>query len=229
MINPFIFYNDLLKHQPGESKVIQNRAYKEPTDYIVDLGEVSFEELADLDFGTKMSDPIKYISFLHKMMKLSLEHAGVRETFNGLGHLVQMKKVHKNSGFHKDSEAYGYPAGMKSASMKALREYAGRLLNLYPDDINAGESANSGFYMDLDSVQDAFRHAKMIWKGLNRNQNVKFEELKGEIRYKGVPILEVPEIKRHITSEADFFKDLYKKERLMENFTHHAKDLYQKR
>jgi hypothetical protein len=118
-------------------------------------------------------------------------------------------------------EEYSNPFS-RGGNLGKLLDFAAPLINLRREDMAVSESKNMGFYMDLDSVQDAYWHALKISQSAPFEKYASYEELEENkgVTYLGfTSLLDVDSIKRDISDKKKFFDELRARDSRMLTYT----------
>lgn len=210
--SPFFFYNDLMADRDGRISY-SKRGYKEGIDWLINPRAPILERLIELNFGTKMSDPEEVKRNRKNFLKHSKEWAGIYWTARGIAEVTELDITHREHiKIHKGKR---YPL-LPAPDLSILRMYAARLFGIDASEINLGHSTQPEFHMDVDSLQDAYRVALILFKKVHGRRPMPAEWI-ASVRYEGKPLLYHPWIQQFMT-EKDFFEDYHEKAERMRRF-----------
>jgi len=223
---PFFLYEGMVLNsdEEGNKRVVYgNQGFKEAQDYILDLDKVDIQKMSNLNPGTKMSDPRTIVKIAKNVLpRLLTSDVLYIPTLAKEGVKTLLAKKQYSDGLR-----YYYPTRNSGDAIKMLDSIA-RVFAGVEDgisNVSLGTSGHINFYKDLDSLQDAFRHAKEMWTKEHPGEKISFEELSSFITYTDKKLMDHPEVKKFIPSEKEFFENLRNKERAMSIFTFGEKAL----
>lgn len=211
--SPFFLYNNI---SDPRRKIAQG--YKEPQDFIADIDRIDLKTINDLNPGTKLADPKVAMQLLTRIIKLS---AGKIKFESLIGLIDETQNMMYSRKKHLAGNEYSNP-NSRGGNFGKLLDFAAPLINLGREDIAVSESKNMGFYMDLDSVQDAYWHALHNPKKSSFENYSSYEELEENmgVTYLGfTSLLDVDSIKRDIPDKKKFFDYMRARDKKMLAYT----------
>ncbi len=191
--------------------------FKESQDYILQLDKVSAKRMDRLKPGTKLSNPLTIAKLFIAGAPLLVSRQGIYVP--GLA-INGVKTINAAKEYHKKPIQFSWPtdaADSKQMLDQIARLFAGITNGI--EDATLKTSNRSEFYKDLDSMQDAYRHAMELWKLANPGKYTTFESLSDHITYHGKRLIDLPEIAMFYSDISEFFGDIRMKEYKMREFT----------
>jgi len=221
--NPFFLYIDmqLFDELHNHTRVISgNQGYKEPQDYILDIGKIDFDKIEKFNPSTKMDSRSARLKMKTKLAAFAIRYGGIMPS---IAMIKEFQKINNTyNEFKGNGLNYDYPV-THSGNPSIIERFAEKVFKLEHGEIRMYNSKNAAFYQDVDSAEDLVRHLRIIAFNNFALPNVgSANEL---IRYNGTPLFELPEIRMHINDSDEFFKNIRAKEIAMDKFSFDSKSL----
>lgn len=221
--NPFFLYIDmqLLDETHNHTRVISgNQGYKEPQDYILDIGKIDFDKIEKFNPSTKMDSRSARLKMKAKLAVFAIKYGGIKPS---IAMMKEFQKINNSyNEFKGNGMKYDYPV-TPSGNPLVIEGFAEKVFGLEQGEVRMHDSTNAAFYQDVDSAEDLVRHLRI--KAFNDTGLPGTRGANELIRYNGIPLFELPEIMMHIKDIDEFFKNIRAKEIAMDKFSFDSKSL----
>jgi len=210
---PSFFMDDVFLSNSSEG-IITNQGYKEPQFLLLNTAQIDLSRIEKWNPTTKIT--WGRFGTLGRLIFLSCWWAGPIWTYKGIREL--QKSLVATREFKNRGPPYMYPT-KEAGKFSILLDYVAHFFGLQREQINIRLGRSKELYMDVDSVEDAYRHALMMWKEKRPDEVLTTERLIEAVQYKGTPLLYLNNVRRDIPNVYNFFQNLHEKSKAMAEFS----------